>query len=252
MNTSLSNRVALVTGASRGLGAAIAKSLAEAGAAVGVNYFGSGGMAEDVVKSIRAAGGKAATFKADVRDEGQVKGMVESVEKQFGGPVDILVINATGPQPMLKLEELTWRACLDQLEFFVKSPVLLVQAVLPGMKRRKYGRIIQIGSEVFERGVPEFSNYVSAKGAQLGLSRSWAKELAPLQITVNTVSPGWIPTERHVTDPQSAKDAYAAEVPMRRMGIPNDVGAAVVFLASDAANFITGQNVAVNGGNTLG
>jgi len=252
MNTSLSNRVALVTGASRGLGAAIAKSLAEAGAAVGVNYFGSGGMAEDVIKSIRAAGGKAATFKADVRDEGQVKGMVESVEKQFGGPVDILVINATGPQPMLKLEELTWRACLDQLEFFVKSPVLLVQAVLPQMKRRKYGRIIQIGSEVFARGVPEFSNYVSAKGAQLGLSRSWAKELAPFQITVNTVSPGWIPTERHVTDPQSAKDAYAAEVPMRRMGIPNDVGAAVVFLASDAANFITGQNIAVNGGNTLG
>jgi 3-oxoacyl-[acyl-carrier protein] reductase len=252
MNTSLSNRVALVTGASRGLGAAIAKSLAVAGASVAVNYFGSGGMAEDVVRSIRAAGGKAAAFKADVRDEGQVKGMVEAMEKQFGGPVDILVINATGPQPMLKLEELTWRACLDQLEFFVKSPVLLVQAIMPQMKRRKYGRIIQIGSEVFERGVAEFSNYVSAKGAQLGLSRSWAKELAPFQITVNTVSPGWIPTERHLNDPQSAKEAYAAEVPMRRMGIPGDVGAAVAFLASDAANFITGQNIAVNGGNTLG
>ncbi len=234
------------------MGAAIAKSLAGAGAAVGVNYFGSGKMAEEVVASIKAAGGRAGAFKADVRDEGEVKGMVAAVEKQLGGPVDVLVINATGPQPMLKLEELNWRACLDQLEFFVKSPVLLAQAVVPGMKRRKYGRIIQIGSEVFERGVPEFSNYVSAKGAQLGLSRSWARELAPFQITVNTISPGWIPTERHAGDPQTAKDAYAAEVPMRRMGIPGDVGDAVVYLASGGANFVTGQNIAVNGGKTLG
>jgi len=248
----LSNRIALVTGASRGLGAAIAKSLAEAGASIGINYFGSPDMAESVASTLRSSGRGAAAFKADVRDEAQVKSLVESVEKHFAGPIDILVINATGPQPMLKLEELTWRTCLDQLEFFVKSPVLLTQAVLPQMKRRRRGRIIQIGSEVFDRGVPEFSNYVSAKGAQLGLSRSWARELAPFQITVNTISPGWIPTERHATDPQAAKDAYAAEVPMRRMGVPSDVGAAAVFLASDEANFVTGQNIAVNGGNTLG
>ncbi len=248
----LSHRIALVTGASRGLGAAIARSLAEAGAAVGLNYFGSPEKAEALVAGLCSSGKRAAAFKADVRDEAQVKVLVESVEKQFGGPIDILVINATGPQPMLKLEDLTWRSCLDQLEFFVKSPVLLTQAVLPQMKRRRHGRIIQIGSEVFDRGVPEFSNYVSAKGAQLGLSRSWARELAPFQITVNTVSPGWIPTERHANDPKEAKDAYTAEVPMRRMGIPSDVGAAVAFLASDEANFVTGQNIAVNGGNTLG
>jgi 3-oxoacyl-[acyl-carrier protein] reductase len=226
--------------------------LAEGGAAVGINCFGSAQKAEALAERLRESGGRAAAFKADVRDEGQVKEMVAAVESYFGAPVDVLVINATGPQPMLKLEQLTWQTCLDQLEFFVKSPVLLVQAVLPQMKRRRHGRIIQIGSEVFERGVPEFSNYVSAKGAQLGLSRSWARELAPFQITVNTVSPGWIPTERHVNDSQQAKDAYAAEVPMRRMGIPADVGRAVAFLASDEANFITGQNIAVNGGNTLG
>jgi 3-oxoacyl-[acyl-carrier protein] reductase len=104
---------------------------------------------------------------------------------------------------------------------------------------------------VFEKGVPEFSNYVSAKGAQLGLTRSWAMELAPWQITVNQVSPGWIPTERHTSDPQSAKDAYAASVPMRRMGVPDDIGQAVAFLASDGANFITGQKITVNGGNSL-
>jgi len=251
MKHALSNRVALVTGASRGLGAAIARSLAESGAAVALNYFGSPEKAEALASELTRAGGRAATFKADVRDEQQVGQMVEAVESKFG-PIDILVINATGPQPMLRLEDLTWRACLDQLEFFVKSPVLLVQATVPQMKRRRYGRIIQIGSEVFELGIPEFSNYVSAKGAQLGLSRSWARELAPFQITVNTVSPGWIPTERHANDPQSAKDAYAAEVPMRRMGVPNDVGTAVAFLASDAANFVTGQNIAVNGGKTLG
>jgi NAD(P)-dependent dehydrogenase (short-subunit alcohol dehydrogenase family) len=251
MKHALSNRVALVTGASRGLGAAIARSLAESGAGVALNYFGSADKAEALAAELAKAGARAAAFKADVRDEQQVKQMVAAVESKFG-PIDILVINATGPQPMLKLEELTWRTCLDQLEFFVKSPVLLVQATLAQMKRRRYGRIIQIGSEVFDLGIPQFSNYVSAKGAQLGLSRSWSRELAPFQITVNTVSPGWIPTERHVNDPQSAKDAYAADVPMQRMGVPTDIGAAVAFLASDAANFVTGQNIAVNGGKTLG
>jgi 3-oxoacyl-[acyl-carrier protein] reductase len=248
--TDLTGRVALVTGASRGLGAAIAKRLAAAGAKVAVNYFGSPHLAERVIAHVREHGGTAEGFKADVRDEEQVNALVKAVEKTFG-PVDILVINATGPQPFIKLEDLTWRQCLDQLEFFVKSPLLLVKAVVGSMKARRHGRIINLGSEVFERGVPEFSNYVSAKGAQLGLTRSWALELAPWQITVNLVAPGWIPTERHAGDPQHLKDAYAQAVPMRRMGVHEDVGAAVAFLASDEANFITGQKISVNGGNTL-
>lgn len=250
MTHDLSKRVALVTGASRGLGAAIARTLAGCGAAVAINYHASAEKAEALAAELRAHGGRALAIKADVRDESQVRAMVEQTHRQLG-PVDVLVPNATGPQPMLKVEELTWRACLDQLEFFVKSPMLLLQSVLPQMKARRFGRVIQIGSEVFEKGVPEFSNYVSAKGAQFGLTRSWAMELAPWQITVNHVSPGWIPTERHANDPQEAKDAYAATVPLRRMGVPADIGEAVAFLASDAANFITGQKVAVNGGNTL-
>lgn len=250
MNQNLTNRVALVTGASRGLGAAIALKLAESGAKVAVNTFGSPEKAERVAEQIRSSGGQAIVVKADVRDEAQVKQMVEDIQGKLG-LIDILVLNATGPQPFVKIEDLTWRACLDQLEFFVKSPILLVQAVLPQMKKRRYGRIINIGSEVFEKGVPEFSNYVSAKGAQLGLTRSWANELAPWQITVNLVAPGWIPTERHKDDPQDMKDGYAAAVPMKRMGVPDDVAAAVAFLASDGANFITGQKVSVNGGNSL-
>jgi 3-oxoacyl-[acyl-carrier protein] reductase len=250
MTPDLSNRIALVTGASRGLGAAISKSLAAAGAKVAVNYFGNAEGAKRVVDEIKKAGGHAEAFRADVRSEADIAKMVAEVENRFG-PIDILVCNATGPQPFAKVEELTWQKFLDQLEFFVKSPMLLVQQVVGQMKKREYGRIINIGSEVFENGVPEFSNYVAAKGAQLGLTRSWAMELAPWQITVNQVSPGWIPTERHVNDTQESKDGYTAGVPMKRMGIPADIGAAVVFLASDGANFITGQKIAVNGGNTL-
>ncbi len=250
MTHDLSGKTALVTGASRGLGEAMAMKLAACGARTAVNYFGSPDRAQGVVARIRKAGGTAEAFRADVRDEAQVQALVDQVRKAFG-PIDILVINATGPQPFIKLEELTWRDCLDMLEFFVKSPLLLAKAVVGPMKERKYGRIINIGSEVFERGVPEFSNYVSAKGAQLGLTRSWALELAPWGITVNHVSPGWIPTERHAGDPQAMKDAYAAAVPMRRMGKPEDVAEVVAYLASDGAGFVTGQKISVNGGNTL-
>ena len=250
MTHDLHGKVALVTGASRGLGAAIALKLAACGARTAINYFGSPQKARHVHEQIRQAGGTAEVFQADVRDETAVADLIARVTKTFG-PIDILVINATGPQPFIKLDELTWRHCLDQLEFFVKSPVLLAKAVLPSMKERRSGRIINIGSEVFERGVPQFSNYVSAKGAQLGLTRSWAMELAPWQITVNLVAPGWIPTERHAHDSQESKDAYAAAVPMRHMGDPSDVAEAVAFLASDGARFITGQKIAVNGGNTL-
>jgi 3-oxoacyl-[acyl-carrier protein] reductase len=248
--TDLTNKVALVTGASRGLGKAIAVHLAACGAKVALNYFASPDLAEKTVAEIHAAGGQAQAFRADVRDEAAVQRTVTEVEKVFG-PIDILILNATGPQPFRSIEELTWQDCLDQLEFFVKSPILFAQAVLPSMKSRRRGRIINIGSEVFEKGVPRFSNYVVAKGAQLGLTRSWALELAEWNITVNLVAPGWIPTERHEPDPTEMKEAYAAAVPMKRMGVPQDIAAAVAFLASDAANFITGQKISVNGGNTL-
>ncbi len=250
MTHDLSGKVALVTGASRGLGAAIARRLAACGARVAVNYFGSPQKAEQVVAEVRGGGGTAQAFRADVRDEREVAALVGQVREAWG-PVDILVINATGPQPFICIEDLTWRDCVDQLEFFVKSPLLLLKAVVGPMKERRSGRVINLGSEVFERGVPQFSNYVSAKGAQLGLTRSWALELAPWQITVNLVAPGWIPTERHANDSQESKDAYARAVPLGHMGVPEDVAEAVAFLASDGARFITGQKLSVNGGNTL-
>jgi len=250
MTQDLTGKTALVTGASRGLGAAIARTLAARGAKVAINTFGSPERADRLCDEISLIGGKARTFRADVRDESAVRAMVASIEQTLG-PVDIAVCNATGPQPFLSLEDLTWQYCLDQLEFFVKSPMLIAQAVIPGMKYRRRGRIINIGSEVFEKGVPKFSHYVAAKGAQLGLTRSWAMELAEFGITVNLVAPGWIPTERHAADSDESKQAYAAAVPMKHMGVPDDIASTVAFLASDAAGFITGQKISVNGGNTL-
>jgi 3-oxoacyl-[acyl-carrier protein] reductase len=246
----MSARTALITGASRGLGAAIALELGAAGFHVAVNYFQSADAAERLCERIRLSGGHAHAFQADVRHEKEVERLVEEVSSTLG-EIGVVVPNATGPQPFLSIEEQTWEACLDQLEFFVKSPLLLVKQVLPGMKRRGFGRIINIGSEVFELGNPRFANYVSAKGAQLGLTRSWALELASTGITVNLVAPGWIPTERHVDATQEELDAYAAGVPMKRMGKAEDIAKTVAYLASDAAGFITGQKFSVNGGHTL-
>jgi 3-oxoacyl-[acyl-carrier protein] reductase len=251
MHTGQMQRTALITGASRGLGAAIAVALGAAGMKVAVNYHQRRVDAEQVCAAITQAGGVAHPFQADVRDESQAARLVEAICSHFG-EIDVLVLNATGIQPLMSIEEQTWQAHLDQLEFFVKSPLLLVQATVAGMKRRGFGRIINIGSEVFELGNARFANYVAAKGAQLGLTRSWATELAETGITVNLVAPGWIPTERSEGVPQEHMDAYIQGVPMKRMGIPEDVAAMVTFLASDAAGFITGQKFAVNGANTLG
>jgi 3-oxoacyl-[acyl-carrier protein] reductase len=243
-------RTALVTGGSRGLGRAIALELAGEGARVAVNYCSRQDAAEQVCEEIQNQGGDARSFKADVRDEQEVARLIAEINDALGA-VDILVINATGPQPFLSIEEQTWEHYLDQLEFFVKSPLLLVKQALPSMKERGFGRIIQIGSEVFDIGNPRFANYVAAKGAQLGLTRSWARELAPTGITVNLVAPGWIPTERHADATQEELERYARSVPMQRMGSEADVAKTVAFLAREDSGFITGQKFSVNGGNTL-
>ena len=137
------------------------------------------------------------------------------------------------------------------LDAFVKSPFLLSQRVVPEMKRQRWGRIINIGSEVLADGAPNFSAYVAAKGAQNGLNRSMAKELAPWSITVNMVSPGWIPVARHADTSAADKPDYLSSIPMGRWGTPKDVAEAVTFLAGDAAGFVTGADLHLNGGRTV-
>ena len=200
-------RVALVTGASRGLGAAIAERLGADGFAVAVNYARSPARADEVVARIRATDRTAEAFQADVTDEARSPTLVASVRDALGD-VHALVINATGPQPAAAIEDVTWQAHLDQLEFFVKSPTLLMQAVLPGMTRAGGGRVIHVGSDIIERALPGNSAYAAAKAAQLGLARVWSRELAPLGITVNTVAPGWVPVERHASISSAEREDY--------------------------------------------
>jgi 3-oxoacyl-[acyl-carrier protein] reductase len=244
-------RVALVTGSSRGLGAVIARRLAHDGVAVAVNGRPGDEQVAAVSRSIRDDGGAAEGFGADVTDEHQVAGLIAAIADSFG-PVDVLVLNATGPQPEAAVTEVTWADHLAQLDFFVKSPVLLGRAVLPGMQARRYGRIVHIDSEVAHRPPPGRSAYATAKSAQIGLARGWARELAPSGITVNTVAPGFIPVERHAGVPDEVIETYLASVPAGRMGTPGDIASAVSFLASEDAGFITGQRIVVDGGRSLG
>ena len=249
MSFSLSKKVALVTGSSRGLGYGVAKSLGNAGAKVVINYLNDRDSAEKALDSLKTDGIHAMLVRADVSDPEQIASLVEAVEEKFGS-LDILVPNATPDQPQKSIEEYDAEFYRQMYDFFVMSPFHLAQAVLPGMKKRGHGRIINITSEVFHCSVPEFSAYVAAKGGQIGWSRSMANELAPYGITVNTVAPGWIPTERHEDDPQEDKDAYLQTIPLGRWGTPEDVGNAVSYFSSDEASFITGQTLCVNGGRT--
>jgi 3-oxoacyl-[acyl-carrier protein] reductase len=248
---SLDGKVALVTGSSKGLGKAMAFALGSAGAKVAFNYANDQAWAERTFAEYTALGYAGGLYRASVIDEGEVNGMVAAIARDLG-PVDILIPNATPAQPLKPIEEYDWAFYQSMLDFFVKSPYLLTRAVLPAMKARKWGRIINITSEVFNRGVAPFSAYVAAKGAQIGWSRSMANELAPFGITVNMIAPGWIPVERHANDSEEDKEGYRRLIPMGRWGVPSDLAGTVVFLASETSNFVTGQDIHVNGGMTVG
>lgn len=246
----LDGRVALITGSSTGLGKAMAMALGAAGAKVALNYANNQARAEKTFAAFQTAGHAGKLYRASAIDETQVNEMVKQIERDLG-PVDIVVVNATPDQPQKPIELYDWAFYQSMLDFFIKSPFLLARATLPHMKKQKWGRIINIGSEVFQRGVPNFTAYVAAKGGQCGFTRSLATEVAQWNITVNTVSPGWIPVERHEKDPQELKDAYFAGLPSKRWGVPKEVADTVVFLASNEASYVSGQNICVNGAHTV-
>ena len=243
----LSGKIALVTGSSTGLGLAISKELGRRGAKVALNYARNRERAEAAFTEFQSEGLEGTLIASDVCDSTGVAELVASTESALG-PIDILVPNATGPQPQLPIEDYTWDVYQEMVDFFIKSPFLLTQAILPHLKRQQWGRIVNIGSEAYEVSMPNFSAYVAAKGGQKGWTRSMAKELASDGITVNLVAPGWIPTERHVDCTTEDLNAYLAEIPMGRWGTPEDVAHAVATLCSPHSGFITGQTICVNGG----
>lgn len=228
----------------------MATGLGEAGARVAINYANNEDAARKTLVDLRARGIAAELFRADVTREDEVAHMTREIASSLG-PVDIAVLNATCDQPHAPIEEYDWAFYQTMVDFFVKSPYLVTRACLRHMKAQRWGRIINIGSEVFQRGVPNFTAYVAAKGGQNGFTRGLATELAPFGITVNMISPGWIPVERHEKEPEEWKVAYKAQIPAGRWGVPRDVAGLCAFLASDAASFITGQNICVNGGMTV-
>jgi len=247
MSFSLEGHVALVTGSSTGLGKVTARNLAAAGAKVAVNFANNRARAEESFTEFQQSGGEGMLVQADITSEADVDRMFNEIEANLG-PVDIVVPNATPDQPLLPIEEYDWEFYQSMIDFFIKSPYLLARRALPHMKAKKWGRIVNITSEVYHTSVAPFSGYVAAKGGQIGWSRSMATELAPFGITVNMVSPGWIPVERHEKDAKEDKDAYLATIPMERWGVPKDVADAVLYYASEEAAFVTGQTLCVNGG----
>jgi len=246
----LEGRVAFVTGSSSGLGKAMAWSLARAGSRVALNYQNDEARAKRTLEEFQGEGFEGILLRGDATLPADVDAMVAEISDRLG-PVDIAIPNATPDQPHRPIEAYDWAFYQSMLDYFVKSPFLVARAVLPHMKAQRWGRIINIGSETFQLGTPDFTAYVAAKGGQNGFTRSLAQELAPFGITVNMVSPGWIPTDRHANDPQEEKDAYLATLPSQRFGTHQEVGDTVAFLASEAASYVSGQNLCVNGANTV-
>jgi 3-oxoacyl-[acyl-carrier protein] reductase len=249
MPFSLKGHVAIVTGSSTGLGRAIALGLAQAGARVTVNYANNRERAERGFAAFQEAGHEAILVRSDVTTEEGVEALYRETEAKLGKP-DVLIVNATCDQPLKPIEEYDWAFYQTMLDFFVKSPYLLTRRGLAHMKAQKWGRIVNITSEVFQRAVAPFSAYVAAKGGQIGWTRSMSRELAPFGITVNNVAPGWIPVERHEKDPAEMKEGYRALIPAGRWGTPEDVAWACLYFASEEASFVTGQTLCVNGGMT--
>ncbi|HZT41570.1 MAG TPA: SDR family oxidoreductase [Chthonomonadaceae bacterium] len=242
----LQNRVALVTGSSRGIGAAIARVLARQGAAVAVNYAESRDRAEALVETIRGTGGRAAAFRADVRDAPAVEEMVEEIVATFGH-LDSVVNNAIGGRQHGLLEEATAEDYETAFAFGCQAVLNTTCAARPHMRRAGGGRIVNIVTELWNKGVPGWSVYLAGKGAMVGVSRSLAGELGPENITVNMVAPGWMRDEK--VDPQSeGVRAYAATVALRRQGDAEEIGNACAFFLSDYAGFITGAYLPVTGG----
>lgn len=243
---SLTGKVALVTGASRGIGQATAIELAKAGADVVVNFIGNEAVAQETVEKIEALGRKAIKIKANVGDADDVQAMVDEAIATFGH-IDILVNNAgiTRDGLLIRMKDSDWD---EVLNINLKGVYLVTKAVAKLMVKQRAGRIINMTSVSGVTGNVGQANYAAAKAGVIGFTKTCAKELAARGITVNAVAPGFIETAMTDVLPEKIKEGIAATVPFGRMGQPEEIASVVTFLASDFASYITGQVLNVDGG----
>jgi 3-oxoacyl-[acyl-carrier protein] reductase len=242
----LAGKIALVTGASRGIGREIALELARQGANVAVNYSGSEAKANEVVDEIKTMGREAFAVKCDVSNAEEVASMVKDTTNIFGR-LDILVNNAgiTKDNLLMRMKEEEWD---DVLNINLKGVFLCTKAVTRQMMKQRVGRIINISSVVGVSGNPGQANYVAAKAGVIGLTKTTAKELATRNITVNVIAPGFITTDMTDKLTDELKTEMLKQIPLARLGEPKDIAKAAAFLASDDAGYITGQTLNINGG----
>jgi len=248
---SLAGQVALITGAGRGFGLAIAERFAEEGADVVLAYRASRAPCDELASRVRGMDGRALVVQADVTDGPAVDGLVAAASGEFGR-VDILVNNAgvMYRAPIVESDEATWRA---ELEVNVFGVLRVTRAVLPGMIERRHGKIINLSSQLALIGSENSAVYSGSKGFVLTWTKSLAREVGQFNINVNAIGPGSIVTDMNLAlyPTEEARRQRAAQLPLRRMGSPRDVAECALFLASEAANFLTGQMLGPNGGNVM-
>ncbi len=246
----MQDRVVVVTGASRGIGAATAKLLAAHGAKVAVNYHGSEAAAREVVAAIEAAGGCAVAIQADVRDRTQVEAMVERAAAELG-PVDTLVLNAAIQFPVVPFVDYEWAAFEAKLVGELGAAFHCVKAVVPGMIKRGSGCIIAVSSGLSRHPGPGFCAHSTAKSGLDAFAKSLALELGRHGIRVNVVAPGLTITDATAFLPEEQKQAMAQMTPLGRNAEPEDIAGVVLAMASDATGFVTGAYVPVSGGTLM-